>query len=141
NRELSPAEAGAIFLNTYLDPREGIIKKAFKKLTGQDLTKAVVQQLQTLAKAEIATQKEIQKYLENLQKAKNNFQLAYRDVYSPRGALENLKRNTNDPDVARLFNRALDRLEQASQELKELVLNNPLEALSQKVEENRNKED
>src|SRR5690606_11835905 len=58
NRELSPAEAGAIFLNTYLDPREGIIKQAFQALTGQDRVNAIVKQMQTTAKAEFELQRE-----------------------------------------------------------------------------------
>lgn len=141
NRELSPAEAGAIFLNTYLDPREGIIKQAFRALTGQDRINAIVKQMQTTAKAEIQEQREIQKYLKNIEDAEKNYQLAYEEVYGPRGALAGFRRDLNNPTAAKRFHRALAKLERHSQELEDLVLNAPLEALSQRVEEKEDKED
>lgn len=140
NRELSPAEAGAIFLNTYLDPREGIIKQAFQALTGQDRVNAIIKQMQATAKAEFEVQRETEKYLNKLNEAENNYRLAYEEVYGPQGALAGIQRYPNDQTAARRYQRALARLERYSQELENLVLNDPLEALSQKVEENKDRE-
>lgn len=135
NPELSPAEAGAIFLNTYLDPQEGIVKKAFRKLTGQNRINAIVKQMQTTGKAEIKEQREIKKYLENIQDAEDNYRLAYEKVYGPQGALAGLRRFPDNPTAARRYQRALAELEQYSQELEDLVSNLPVKERPQEVEE------
>jgi len=134
NPELSPAEAGAIFLHTYgkLDPNS---------LIGKNRVNAIIKQMQTTGKAELEEQREIEKYWKNIEDARTNFWLAYRDLYGSWGALANLQRNPNDPDAARLFNRTLNRLEYYSRVLENLVLNNPLKALSQKVERKEYEED
>lgn len=134
NPGLTDAEAGAIFLQTYgkLDPREGIGERILKKLTGQDRVNAIVKQMQATAKAEFELQRETEKYLDKLNEAENNYRLAYEDVYGPQGALAGIQRNPNDQTAARRYQRALARLERYSQELENLVLNTPLEALSQK---------
>jgi len=134
NPELSPAEAGAIFLNTYLDPREGIVKKAFRGLTGQNRINAIVKQMQATGKAEIKEQQEIKKYLNNIENAEKNYWLAYEDVYGPQGALASIQRNPNDRAAARRYQRALARLEQYSQELENLVSNLPFKKRPQEVE-------
>lgn len=135
NPELSPAEAGAIFLNTYLDPQEGIVKKAFRKLTGQNRINAIVKQMQTTGKAEIKEQREIKKYLENIDNAQKNYELAYEEVYGDRGALAGLRRSPNSRAAARRYQRALTRLERYSQELENLVSNLPYKESPQEVEE------
>src|SRR5690606_24867539 len=93
------------------------------------------------AKAEFELQRETEKYLDKLNEAENNYRLAYEEVYGPQGALAGIQRYPNDDAAARRYQRALARLERYSQELENLVLNAPLEALSQKVEENKNRED
>lgn len=141
NRELSPAEAGAIFLNTYLDPREGIIERAFRALTGQDRINAIVKQMTTTAKAEIKEQQEIEKYLKNIDNAQKNYWLAYRKVYGDQGALAGLRRHPNSRAAARRYQRALTELEQYSQELEDLVSNLPYKERPQEVEEEYEEKD
>lgn len=135
NMELSPAEAGAIFLNTYLDPREGIVKKAFQALTGQDRVNAIVKQMQATAKAEFELQRETEKYLDKLNEAENNYRLAYEEVYGPQGALAGIQRYPNDRAAARRYQRALASLERHSQELENLASNLPFKERPQEGEE------
>lgn len=134
NQELSPAEAGAIFLHTYgnLDPQ---------KLFGRDRVNAIVKQMQATGKAEIKDHQEIKKYLKNIDNAQKNYELAYEEVYGDRGALEGLRRSPNSRAAARRYQRALTRLERYSQELENLVSNLPYKERPQEVEEEYEEKD
>src|SRR5690606_17775565 len=125
-QELTPAQAGAIFLHTYgeLDPNA---------LFQKDRVNRIIKQMQTTGKAELEEQRQIKEYLKKIEDTEKKYKLAYRKAYGPRGAVKGLQRNRNSREAAIYAQRALAEVERYSQELEYLIFDAPLAALSQKV--------